>query len=61
MTEAKPIADLTLIPCAEEYWEFVRALRTDPRTLHGFVQKADITPNNSANTCRLIIRSISSR
>jgi RimJ/RimL family protein N-acetyltransferase len=44
MTEAKPMADLTLVPCAEEYWEFVRALRTDPRTLHGFVDQADITP-----------------
>ncbi len=35
---------LTLSPCTEEYWEFVRVLRTDPRVLHGFIQQADITP-----------------
>ena len=34
----------TLTPCTEEYWEFVRALRTDPRVLHGFVQQSYITP-----------------
>jgi hypothetical protein len=35
---------LTLSPCTEEHWEFVRVLRTDPRVLHGFIQQADITP-----------------
>jgi RimJ/RimL family protein N-acetyltransferase len=35
---------LALSPCTEVYWEFVRALRTDPRVLHGFIQQADITP-----------------
>jgi RimJ/RimL family protein N-acetyltransferase len=33
-----------LTPCTEEYWEFVRVLRTDPRVLDGFVQQSDITP-----------------
>jgi ribosomal protein S18 acetylase RimI-like enzyme len=35
---------LTLSPCAQEYWEFVRLLRTDPRVIHGFIQQAEITP-----------------
>jgi RimJ/RimL family protein N-acetyltransferase len=35
---------ISLSPCTEEYWEFVRVLRTDPRVLHGFIQQANITP-----------------
>ena len=34
---------LTLSPCTEEYWEFVRLLRTDPRVLSGFIQRSNIT------------------
>jgi GNAT superfamily N-acetyltransferase len=33
-----------LVPCTEEHWEFVRRLRTDPRTMHGFIQQGAITP-----------------
>src|SRR5215475_9752354 len=35
---------MTLAPCTEEFWEFVRVLRTDHRVLHGFVSQDDITP-----------------
>jgi GNAT superfamily N-acetyltransferase len=35
---------ITLTRCTEQYWEFVRVLRTDHRVLHGFVTQADITP-----------------
>src|SRR2546423_832604 len=35
---------ITLSPCTEEYWEFVRVLRTDQRVLHGFLSQAGITP-----------------
>ena len=35
---------LTLVPCTEPYWEFVRELRTDPRVADGFIQKSGITP-----------------
>jgi len=30
--------------CTEEYWEFVRALRTDPRVAHWFTKQVTITP-----------------
>jgi GNAT superfamily N-acetyltransferase len=35
---------MILVPCIEPYWEFVRALRMDERVEHGFIEKADITP-----------------
>jgi GNAT superfamily N-acetyltransferase len=35
---------LTLIPCTEPYWEFVRELRMNPRVADGFTQRARITP-----------------
>ena len=35
---------MSLSPCTEEYWEFVRVLRTDDRVRHGFITQADITP-----------------
>jgi ribosomal protein S18 acetylase RimI-like enzyme len=34
-----------LVPCTQEYWEFVRQLRTDPRTAQGFIQQVEITPD----------------
>lgn len=37
-------SELTLVPCSEAYWEFVRKLRTDPRVADSFIQRADITP-----------------
>lgn len=40
-TQAAP---MRLVPCTQEYWEFVRKLRTDPRTSHGFIQQVEITP-----------------
>jgi len=33
-----------MTPCYPEYWEFVRLLRMDPRVAHGFIEQADITP-----------------
>jgi GNAT superfamily N-acetyltransferase len=41
---AKQQLSLTLSPCTEEYWEFVRLLRTNPRILPGFIRQGDITP-----------------
>jgi hypothetical protein len=35
---------MRLVPCTQEYWEFVRQLRTNPKTEHGFIQKAEISP-----------------
>jgi GNAT superfamily N-acetyltransferase len=35
---------MELVPCTEPYWEFVRLLRMDERVAHGFIQNADITP-----------------
>lgn len=35
---------MRLVTCTQEYWEFVRKLRTDPRTSHGFIQQVEITP-----------------
>ena len=35
---------MILVPCTEPYWEFVRSLRMDERVEHGFIEKADITP-----------------
>jgi hypothetical protein len=34
---------MRLVPCTEEYWEFVRQLRMDDRVAAGFIEKADIT------------------
>lgn len=34
---------IKLSPCTEEYWEFVRLLRTDQRVLQGFISQAEIT------------------
>jgi GNAT superfamily N-acetyltransferase len=43
---AMKVADLALklVPCTEPYWEFVRTLRMDERVAHGFIEKANITP-----------------
>lgn len=35
---------MILVNCAEEYWEFVRALRLDDRVIHGFIKTDYITP-----------------
>jgi ribosomal protein S18 acetylase RimI-like enzyme len=35
---------MKLEPCAEPFWEFVRTLRMDERVAGGFIEKADITP-----------------
>lgn len=34
--------DLKLVNCTEEYWKFVRELRTDPDNIAGFQQQGDI-------------------
>jgi ribosomal protein S18 acetylase RimI-like enzyme len=34
--------------CTENYWEFVRALRTDDRVLDGFIQRGQITPEQQS-------------
>ncbi len=36
--------ELKLVPCTEEYWEFVRLLRMDPINQEGFFTIANITP-----------------
>jgi len=41
-----PRPALAFVPCTEEYWEFVRTLRTDPRVVAGFITQADITPDD---------------
>lgn len=43
--EPKMTASLKLVPCTEEYWEFVRLVRTDPRTIGGFIQQSPISPD----------------
>jgi GNAT superfamily N-acetyltransferase len=35
---------MKLVPCTEPYWDFVRTLRMDERVAHGFIEKANITP-----------------
>jgi len=35
---------MELVPCTEEYWEFVRQLRNDERVIDGFIQSTFITP-----------------
>ena len=35
---------MELVECSKEYWEFVRVLRMDERTMDGFVQRGEITP-----------------
>jgi len=36
---------MKLEPCTEPFWEFVRALRMDPRVIGGFIETADVTPD----------------
>jgi ribosomal protein S18 acetylase RimI-like enzyme len=43
---------LRIVPCSEPYWEFVRQLRTDPRTCQGFVQQVSITPAQQSSYMR---------
>jgi GNAT superfamily N-acetyltransferase len=35
---------MKLVPCTEPYWNFVRTLRMDERVADGFIQRANITP-----------------
>lgn len=35
---------LSIVHCTEEYWEFVRQLRMDPRVASGFIKTTPITP-----------------
>ena len=35
---------MDLIPITPEYYEFVRTLRTDPRTQEGFIEETSISP-----------------
>ena len=36
---------MQLVKCTQEYWEFVRLLRTDERVVDGFVENVQITPS----------------
>lgn len=36
--------EIKLVPCTEDYWEFVRQLRLDPRVSDGFIETRQITP-----------------
>jgi RimJ/RimL family protein N-acetyltransferase len=38
------MVNLQLVNCTEEYWEFVRQLRTNPINQEGFFTVANITP-----------------
>jgi len=33
---------MILVPCTQEYWEFVRLLRLDPRVADGFIETRNI-------------------
>lgn len=35
---------MKLVKCTQEYWEFVRELRTNPKVVDGFIQNIEITP-----------------
>lgn len=35
---------MKLVKCTQEYWEFVRELRTNPKVVDGFIQNVKITP-----------------
>jgi GNAT superfamily N-acetyltransferase len=35
--------EFSLVPCASDYWEFVRMLRTDPRVMGGFIEQRAIS------------------
>lgn len=35
---------MELVECTEQYWEFVRLLRMDNRVIEGFIQTANVTP-----------------
>lgn len=37
------INKLKLVDCTDEYWQFVRILRTDPRNISGFIKTNNIT------------------
>ena len=34
---------MKLVKCTQEYWEFVRELRTNPKVVDGFIQNIEIT------------------
>src|SRR5690349_18093136 len=40
---------LTLALCTEQYWDFIRVLRSDPRVRHGFITEANIAPEQQQN------------
>lgn len=35
---------MVMVNCSQEYWEFVRKLRLDPRVSDGFIKTTQITP-----------------
>lgn len=35
---------MKLVKCTQEYWEFVRELRINPKVIDGFIQNIEITP-----------------
>ena len=40
---------MKLVNCTEQYWEFVRLLRTNPENQEGFFTHAKITPEQQEN------------
>lgn len=40
---------MELKKCTDEYWEFVRLLRNDPRVQSGFIQKSEISAEQQIN------------
>jgi RimJ/RimL family protein N-acetyltransferase len=43
---------LRFCPCTVQYWEFVSALRSDPRVQRGFITRARITPKQQRRYMR---------
>lgn len=43
------VDDLKIVPNSDEYFEFIRQMRTEPRNLNGFVEKVEITEQQQIN------------
>lgn len=40
---------MVMVKCTSDYWEFVRQLRLDSRTIHGFIETTDINQEQQAD------------
>src|SRR5262245_21343013 len=46
-------SNLTVVPCSPEYWEFVRQLRTHPKTIQGFLSQKPISKDEQLSYMEL--------